>query len=330
MKKDLISDINIYPSDLSKDRYIAFDFYSPDLSKSVIGGIEDIFKYGVQTITGKSTITSSISKTADTLMGGVNTGSKIIKSQFSKRFNINSDSSISGDVSTSKIEENMKSYRGSIFMPLTNGITESISNSYAEERGAVSSLLDSVVGSDSMANKIMGGMAKFTGTRSIISNPDLVQTYKGASNRSIILAWTLMPNSKDEAEKILKILRLFKKYSAPELQAANALLLAPYFCKVTINNKILDETLRYEEMVIESIQSDIGSSGAMELFWDGMPKEININIKLLERRMKTMEDWEEEDNRIQRKGDPLKPPLLDDGFGETVSTEQYLSNSEFY
>lgn len=321
MVKETDKEINIFPLDLSPRSYMSFDFYAPEFEKSILKSVEGLFTSGVQLVSGSTDIGTAISNAGQNI---VNAGNTVINAFTSRYKSVGSVSSVG--VNTRAIVANKSSYKNSIFMPLTNGITETINNQYSESSGAVASLLNQVIGPDSKANAVTTGMANFTGTRALLTNPDVVQTYKGSGLRSVVMSWTLMPKNDLEAKKILKIIRLFKRYASPELQGMKALLLAPYFCKITLTNKLLDGTLRYEEMVIESVQTDYGSSGAMEVFSDGIPKEINLSIKMNERRMKTMEDWDTTDKRLARIGDPLKPPT----FGQNITVTEYNNNTEFY
>lgn len=297
-----VEDPVIFPNDLSPKRYISFDFYAPELGSEIVSAAGSAVQAVSQGISGN---TSGALKSAAAAGDNIVNTLDVVKNSFTERFSVDENGKVEGNVASTNIKMDAKTYRGTIFMPLTNGINEALNNSYSEEQGAVSSLLGNIAGPNSMAGKIMGDMAKFTGTRALLSNPDAVQTYKGTGLRMVVMTWSLMPRNFEEAEQITKIVRLFKRYASPETQAAQALLLAPPFCQITITNPILDDALRYEEMNIESVTVDYGVSGAMETFSDGMLKEINLNVKFIERRMKTYDDWAEKDNRKARTGDHL-------------------------
>jgi len=322
--------LNIFPNDLSKQNYIAFDFYSPDLGKNIVTALTSVVDAGVQFATGKGNPKVSLEKAGSSSKA---VGNKVANA-FSKRVNASANGKASADLDSAAIDANAKTYKDSIFMPLTNGIAESISNEYLQGQGVVSNLMSKAMdmGGDFSVSNALSGMAKFTGSRALLTNPDKVQEYKGTGLRSLSLAWIISPQSKEETKTILNIIRLFKLYSAPELQLANALLLAPYFCKVTLTNELLNEVLRYEEMMIQTVNITYGSGGAMEIFEDGMPKEINLTLELVERRMKTMEDWQDKSNIKEREGDPLKPPTFggyDAKTGLDVDGFSRSDNAEF-
>ena len=214
-------------------------------------------------------------------------------------------------LATQGILQNKDTYRASIYLPLTNALTENLKHEYTEQRGAVSNILNTLMGkADSAVSGVLGSnynvqtaindISNFTGSRTILINPDYVQTYKGAAMRGVQLTWSLVPKNDKEVESIFNIIRSFKEYSSPKIQIAASLLTAPMFCTITFNNKMLDGSVRFEEMVIESVDVNYSETGFMETYHDGAPKAITLDIKFLERRMKTQKDWTEVDTRKKR------------------------------
>jgi len=293
-------DILIYPDDLSKKRYISFDFYAPEFAKDVIDGLIGIIDAGTTALAGdtdvaKTKALKSVTKIADSFVN--------VFEQSKKRFKVvkQKDGSIAvtGDVATTNLQKDFTTYKGSIFLPVPNSLGESITNNWDEQSGTVSTLLNLIPGAE-IAQKALTEISKFTGTRGSLINPDKTQSYTGSTPRSLDFEWTLLPNSREEAATILKIIRTLKRFSSPETQAAKALLLAPYFCTITFNNKHLDDTTRYNDMVITGIDVGYGV-GNMEMFSDGMVKQISLSIKMVERRVNTMEDWQEQDSRDKKR-----------------------------
>lgn len=300
--------VNVYPEDLNTRSYVSFDFYGPDFARQIIDAIEGLFQAGVQLFTSKGDASATLSAVGD----NVKSAADVITNTFSKRFSITADGKLKGDVSSGDVIKDGSSWMGSIYLPLTNAVNENISNRYTEETGVVASLIDTVFG-DSVANKALSNVARFTGTRAVLINPDVVQSYRGTGLRSIGFTWNLMAKNSKEAKQIMNIIKLFKTYSAPELKTANALLLAPPFCKITFTNEKMQDSMRYKEMMIDSVQVDYGSSGSFETFKDGVPKEITLTVRFVERRMMTIKDWD--GGKKQKYGDPIKSPE----FGTTNS-----------
>lgn len=287
INKEITKEQKRFPVDLSPYSYIEFNFYSPIGVEGITEAIKQTVNVVSQTITGKGEVSESLSKAANAGSSALN----VITNEFSSRFSVDGEGNTELKTDSKDANVDKKRILDTIYMPLTNGITESMSNNYDTGPGMVASLLnkmDSATG----VNEKLGQLASFTGSRALLTNPDVVQTYKSSGLRKAVFAWTLMPKNIDETDMILEIVRVFKMYSSPELQGYNALLLAPPFCQIYLSNEKLNDTLQYEEMMIESVEVSYGSSGAMETFHDGMPKEINLNVVMLERRMKTMDDWQ--------------------------------------
>jgi len=303
------TDLLIFPDDLNEKRYISFDFYAPEFAKEVVGALSGVLDAGITLVSAATGNGGTVSGAVGTAVTAAKSGASALGKAFDKsaaRFTISKDSSgnssISGDIATQGIEKSSKTYKGTIFLPISNSLSEGLSNDYDGNSGGAAA---NILGKASGVADVLNEVSTFTGTRSLLINPDFVQNYKGSGLRSLDLEWTLMPNNQQETKKILEIINTFKKFSSPETQAAKALLLSPYFCVVTFNNPILDDSLRLEEMVITSIDVNYGGGMSnMEMFSDGMVKQITLSVKLGERRMKTMEDWAE--SRESREFDKVR------------------------
>ena len=299
-------EFEMFPKDLNPKRYIGFDFYSPDFADTIEKNFENIIERSTKiltnTLSDNSTSLSDWSYLGNEFVNMYSTAKNKLMSELDNRIKTEKNQT-SYDLSTAKIDTT-STFVGSIYMPLSNSLTEEVNNSYDVETGVVSNalnqnkisnLLNMIPGSD-ITQKAISEIGKFTGTRTLLLNPDYVQTYKGTELRSFGLSWKVTPNNQQETESLLNIIRLFKKYSAPEKSAANALLLSPYFCTINLKNEILDDSIRLEEMLVQSVKVTYGG-GNMEMFWDGAPKEYNIDINFVERRMKTLEDWDKKDEK---------------------------------
>lgn len=299
-KKRAIEDVanKKFPMDLSPARYVVFDFYEPTFISGVTKALEIIVSTAA-TAVNKGISADDIKQKAKQIatIGG-NMYNKL-SNELNKRVSFD-DGKFTGNVSTMEIEKNASEYEGSVYLPLTNSLSEEITHEYSSQRGGVSNLLDKIISGDGVAQTAINGLANFTGSRTILVNPDYVQTYKGAGMRGVQLEWILIPNNKEEAAIIFNIIRVFKEYSSPIPQTAKALLLAPAFVAVTFNNKVLDNSVRLDEMVIDSVGVNYSETGFMESFWDGTPKALKLSLGLKERRMKTRDDWSVEDTRKQR------------------------------
>jgi hypothetical protein len=280
--------VTYFPDNLDENRYIEFNFYAPDLAKDVIDSLEKVVSDTanvIGSIGGKGTL----SKVKN--IGGniVATADKVFDALASEINNRVKDKEIP-DVSSGDMDKSKK-WKFQINLPIPNNLQENLKHEWNTENGPVASILRSGVGPDSSAQKVINGIAALTGTRNVTTNPDYIQMYRGSQPRNITFSWSLMPNSKDEAERMLSIVRRFKAYSSPDPSKSRAFLTAPLFCSVVIQNENLSETIKLDNMVIDSVSVNYSGAGTMEMFADGIPKIIVLSVSLIERKPKVAEDW---------------------------------------
>ena len=277
-----------FPKELDPNRYIEFNFFAPDTMKNAVTKLESAAKTGISG--------------AGDVMSGNTSG------LWNKAKNIGEDVIGAGDIVFGTLSSNLKSrVQGSNFdtttqtintskqwvfqinLPIPNNLEESLKHDWNTDNGPVASVLNA--GGDIGLQQIVNGIAALTGTRNVTTNPDYVQMYKGSQPRNITFSWTLMPNSKDESELMLSVIRRFKSYSSPNPSTSGAFLTSPLFCEVNIKNENLDDTIRLTNMVIDSVTANYSSGGFMEMFADGIPKVITLTISMVERKPKMAKDW---------------------------------------
>lgn len=299
---------NVFPQDLSKTRYISFNFYDSNFTDEIKAVAVDLVAYsakGANTFVGTNAFTeglktsaSVVSKTLSSFhlndndiydfAGDVvdrvtkkdaeagNNLTNATKQEFAKGFN-----------ARSAIENGI--FKFAIYLPLVNGMREQNSQNYSPQDGIVASTMGQLL--PKSVSGALSNIGNFFGARTLMTNPDYVQTYQGASLRAFVLSWVLMPNSKEEARAIFNIVRQFKRASSPQRTAGGAGLLPPLFCQVQFQNEIIEDSLRMEEMVIQGISINYSESGFMETFRDGVPKAIMLEVSINERRMRDESDW---------------------------------------
>lgn len=199
---------------------------------------------------------------------------------------------------------------GIIVLPLPGEISDSQSHSWNEEEGVVSKATDKIFKtlSDKYAkdNSLFGkAMSELTGNieyansytwhklglRKELTDPGMFQSYKGSNPRSFSLSFTLIPNNSNEAELIRQIIIAFKKYSSPSISVNNVSMSAPYYWHVTFENPAINSMFRMDCVVITNVSVDYGE-GDMQLFVDGFPKMIKLNLSLQEARLTYADNYE--------------------------------------
>jgi len=272
-----------YPENLSENRFIALDFYIPENDAS----IEELYKStknaGISLINGDTSKTrKNVEKAFSNLKS---TGKKVINSSIKSLKDTGKRSSL-----------NKSALISTIYLPLPNSINDVQSNNYEESSGVVSNIFKSMNNSGALG--VINELTNSMGTRNVSLNADMNSIYKGSKIRSLNLSWTFMPQNQKETNSIIQIIKTLRKYASPDATISRHFLLAPAFANVTLSNPLLNNMQRYKEMVVSEISIGLGSSGNMEMFYDGMVKEITVSISLSELKVNTRQDWEGNDKEF--------------------------------
>jgi len=298
MSEKIQINITQFPDTLDEIRYTEFNFYKSDLAKQLVDSIESasvtVTKTTIDVV--QNVKSGDISDAAKAFgegivaVGGqlIKTGSSLlhdVTTELDKRINENNKAN------SRSFQEVSRSWVGSIDLPIPNNLKESLSHDWQENNGQISQLINKGVGADTIVGKVLDTLSQSTGTRNITTNPDYVQMYRGTKPRNVSFEWILMPNNVKEAKTIFNLIRKFKAYSSGHPSASYAFLTAPYFCEITIRNKVMNDSLKLTDMVINNVSVNYSESGYMEMFYDGTPKAITLSLELTERRTKTVKDW---------------------------------------
>lgn len=263
------------------NRFITFHFYSYDVIKTAIEGLNNILTKAAETAVSSETETDTKIKQE-----------KSSASSFLSTIKKSAENRLSKKLTSKDAPSNKKIYEKSIALPLPNELSETMEHNWSEETGLVSDLIGKALPPDGGIQTFSNKISAFLGARNVITNPDYVQLYKGSTPRQMTFTWTLIPNNTDEAKQIFNIIKHFKAYSSGELgKTRGVFLTAPKFCNVEIHNEILKDALKIDNMVIKSVNVNYSGEGNLEMYHDGMPKSIVLSISLAERTVKTKEDW---------------------------------------
>lgn len=271
-----------YPEDISPNRYVSLEFFIPANESNMRDLIKSMEAMGVSlynTMQGRDSTSADISKAFSSLK---NDSSRILKAAGNETiFNDNSNTQF-----------NKRELKAILYLPLPNALNDNASNTFSETTGPISSLVEKI--NSNVATKSVNEISNSVGSRNVLANSDMNLLYKGSGLRRASLTWTFMPRSKKEAQEIVNIIKIIKKYSSPDASISRHFLLSPAFVNLTLSNPLLNDLQRYSDMVINNVSIDYGSGGNMEMFYDGMLKEITLNISLSELKINTLQDWEDD------------------------------------
>jgi len=143
------------------------------------------------------------------------------------------------------------------------------------------------------AGDALGYFSNAAGMRKPLTDPGYFQNYSGSTPRSFGMTFDLIPENAEDAKNLLTLLMSFKKFTSPKSTIDGVSLLAPYFWDVDFGNAAIDETMNIKGMVITSVEINYIADGNAQFFSSGIPKHIQLSLSMSERRMMTMEDYEQ-------------------------------------
>lgn len=130
------------------------------------------------------------------------------------------------------------------------------------------------------------------GNRQPIVNPMYWQDYKGTDPRAFNFQWDLIPNSKEESDQLMEILRRLKQYTSPKLTAMELGLLSPYTFDITIANGHIDQIMKLKNVAVRSLNINYVADGAVQFHHDGTPKHMTLSMQVVELRASTADDFD--------------------------------------
>jgi len=179
-----------------------------------------------------------------------------------------------------------------IALPLPNELSDSQAHNFSTETGfsaAAGELVESANPLFSI-NKAVGRIAASLSVPRVLANPGYFQNYTGSEPRTFAFSFKMIPNSKVEADTIIKVITMLKKYSSPTLNAGT-IMLAPHFFHFWFSNNTLQQLTGIRPCIVSDVQTNYSGSGILETTMDGMPKQIDLSITIKELRTITEDKW---------------------------------------
>jgi len=178
-----------------------------------------------------------------------------------------------------------------IVIPVPNELNDSSTNDFETKEGIVSSVTGMIPGVNNIQENIVSRAAAQLGMQKKMANPGYFQNYTGTEPREFSFNFKFIPNSKKEAETIINIINVFKRYSSPSTNLGKTILTAPNFFAITFESEKLTNFLNIQPFVIKNISVNYATTGILETTLDGMPKFITMTLQIAEFRALTQEDW---------------------------------------
>lgn len=227
------------------------------------------------------------------------------------------------DIRTTNIDKNTKriTQADPIYacaLPLPNELMDNQSHNWNQNEGFMSTLLGNLgsLAGDTLSNKLGNNAAgkiasKVTsgisvnkviaeasmsfGFRKPMVDPGMWQNYSGSAPRSFSFSFDLIPNNHEEAYSIMNIILNLKKFSLPRSIVSGVSLLAPFIFEIEIGNENIRKLVNMNDVVMTEIGVNYGADGNMQMFSNGIPKFIQLNLAFAERSVITSEFYDSQE-----------------------------------
>ena len=205
------------------------------------------------------------------------------------------------DIDTSSIVENTKKIRKgdpiyACCLPLPNELTDTQNHNWTQDQSLISEfangLLDAKMGKVLSANKLLASAAHSFGFRKPMVDPGLFQNYSGSVPRGLSLSFDFIPNNGLEAKNIMNIILNLKKFALPKAVIDGVALLAPFTFEIEIGNDWMKKLINLNDVVVTGVTVNYGVDGGMQMFSNGMPKHITLQLEIAERTLLTSEFYD--------------------------------------
>ena len=207
------------------------------------------------------------------------------------------------DIRTTNIDKNTKRITQATpiyacALPLPNELMDGQSHRWEMETGLIGQLAGAAVDKASIKgvgiNKLLGEASMSFGFRKPMVDPGMFQNYGGSAPRNFDFSFDMIPNNDEEAIAIMNIILNLKKFSLPRSIIGGVSLLAPFIFEIEIGNDNMRKLINMNDVVMTAIRVNYGADGNMQMFSNGMPKYITLNLSFAERSLVTAEFYDAE------------------------------------
>lgn len=174
-----------------------------------------------------------------------------------------------------------------VALPLPNELVDTQSHQWNSTTGLVADIAETVTG-NSIAQKMQKGMnqmASRAGFRQPLIDPGFFQEYKGSEPREFNFNWDFVPNNVDEASNIFDIIYNLKRFTLPKTGINGITLLSPYLFEIQVGNPYINALLNISNVVCKSMTVNYSADNSMQMFADGMPKYMSLQMTFTERAL---------------------------------------------
>ena len=192
--------------------------------------------------------------------------------------------------SMASIKELNGKFITSISLPIPNELSDDQTHNYDQQTGFVGFVADKT-GISALANEVVSRAANHMGAQKVMANPQYFQNYMGSGPRSFNFNFKFIPESYEEGQQIINIINIIKKYSSPDIQQDDIMMVAPNFFNIEFSNSVLQDTIRMKPCVLADIKVNYTATGVVDMMLDGMPKYITLSLTFKEIKASRQSDF---------------------------------------
>ena len=182
---------------------------------------------------------------------------------------------------------NQASYTETTLLDISQEVLNKVGSFGGKDAGITRSITSGIAGSVSAGiSAVQSNAGKLLlSTQGLAINPQNQLLFEGMHFRNYSMSFTFTPYSKEEADSVKEIIKMFKKLAAPWLVkgAGGMLFIPPSSFKLDFffNGKINENVGKVTESVIESIEVNYAPNG-WSTHTDGSPVQTTMTISFKE------------------------------------------------
>lgn len=167
-------------------------------------------------------------------------------------------------------------------------------------------------GNDALNSATAGAIADMAGVRRPMINPGQFQYYQGSSLRSFKFSFTFIPESQEETQQVIEIIRFFKKCASPSLPFSDSkeikeekgfwgtlksqgLMLSPCTWEIFVCNPTINKLMSFHKCACTNVSVTYGDSEKVSMYYDGMPKQVSLSLDFAECQLQFSESYGDSD-----------------------------------
>ena len=162
-----------------------------------------------------------------------------------------------------------------------SGAITNTANAIQKNKEEIKTALSTAVVSAATGAKGQSLLTRSTGN---IMNPNMELLFKKPALRPFQFTFKLAPRSREEAQRVVKIIRLFKQAMAPIKSASFLFLKSPHTFRLQYIHRNTSHPFlnRFKECALQNLSINYAPEGQYATYEDGVPTAYEMNMQFME------------------------------------------------